>query len=458
MFNQLSNQLVQAFEGLTGRGRITPQHTEEIYGAIRTALLSADVHFDVVKRFLERVQSQVVGQKILQSVSPQQQFIKIVHDELARLLGGETRSLKFPGDPTIVFMVGLQGVGKTTTSAKLACHVRQKFQKQVGLVPCDLSRPAAIEQLQILGRENNIETFNGIRAGSTPRQVYKEAVAWAKKQALEVLIVDTAGRLQVDAALMEELSDLTRQQSPHEVFLVVDAMLGQQSVSVAEGFCAHLSLTGLVLTKMDGDARGGAALSLREVTGVPILFSGTGEKIASLEAFHPDRLASRILDQGDMLTLVEEAEQAFGEEDEQMAASFMERIQAGQFGFDDFLTQARNLRKLGSMDRIMKMMPGMNRMMTQMQKVAPPEKEIKCMENIIFSMTLQERANRFPLNGSRRLRIAKGSGVRIAEVNKMLRRFEQMKRLFTMFASGQAGALPGMPQGLSDMMQKILMK
>lgn len=424
MFQNLSDKFLDSIAKLR-KGKITEANIEAVLKDIRMALLEADVNFIVVKKFMERVKEKALGEEVLKSVTPDQQFTKIVNDELVRVLGGETFFIDLKKSPSQIMLVGLQGVGKTTTAAKLALFIRKKFKKSVGLIPLDLQRPAAVEQLKVLSKQ--IETpFYESDLSKKPLENYLQARKWAEQNNIEVLILDTAGRLQIDTALMTELSDLKKAAEPSEVLLVSDAMLGQQSVSVAEGFNKDLGLTGLVLTKFDGDARGGAALSIRETTGVPIKLIGTGEKISALEVFHPDRLASRVLDRGDIVSLVEKAQEVV---DQKEAAASAKKLSKGQFTIEDFLKQLKMMKKMGGISSLIGMLPGAGQMMKQMKNMSPPEDEMKRIEAIISSMTNRERKNHRILNGSRRLRIAKGSGTRVQDVNKFIKQFEQSQKM-----------------------------
>jgi signal recognition particle subunit SRP54 len=444
MFDQLSDKLLASLRKFRGQGTITEANIEEILREIRLNLLEADVHFKVVKNFIDRVKAKAIGQDVAKTITAGQQFVKIVHDELVELLGGTATQINIKSQPAIIFLVGLQGTGKTTTSAKLALHIRKQFQKRPGLVPADIYRPAAIEQLKTLAKNNDLPVFD-TQSGQKPQDIVKQAKKWAEENAVDVIIVDTAGRLQIDETLMNELGDLKSIMNPHEVLLVVDAMLGQQSVSVAEGFHYKLGVTGLVLTKIDGDARGGAALSIKEMTGIPIKFLGTGEKTDALEVFHPDRLASRILDMGDVVSLVERAHEVIDEEKAMRAAKRMAR---NEFTVEDFLDQLQQIKKLGSFEGIMKMIPGMGQAMKKMKDMVPPDQEIKKIEAIIHSMTLGERQNHKILNGSRRLRIANGSGTQVSDVNKFIKQFEQSQKMMSqMMKFAGKGGLPGMGGG-----------
>jgi signal recognition particle subunit SRP54 len=409
------------------------------------SLLEADVNFKVVKSFIDRVKEKALGQEVLSSVSPAQQFVKIVHDELVNVLGGETAELVTRGKPGVIFLVGLQGSGKTTTAGKLAKHIRAKYAKRPGLIPADVYRPAAIDQLKTLGRQNDILVFDS-KPTQKPEEILEQAKKWAEENMIDVVLVDTAGRLQIDEDLMQELGRLKQIWEPKEVLLVADAMLGQQSVNVAEGFHQRLGLTGLVLTKVDGDARGGAALSIRQAVGVPIKFLGIGEKSDALEIFHPDRLASRILDMGDVLSLVEKAQEVM---DEKSARETAKKISKSQFTVEDFLKQLQMMKKMGGMEALLGMLPGMGQAMKQIKDMAPPDKELKKIEAIIHSMTKHERADHRILNGSRRLRIANGSGTQVSDVNKFIKQFEQSQKMMSQLmkmgmGGGRGGGFPGM--------------
>lgn len=439
MFEQLSDKILSSLKRVRGTSQITAANIEDAIKDIRMSLLEADVNFKVVKGFVDRVKAKALGQDVLNSVTPAQQFTKAVHDELVAILGGESQGLILKGPLPTVMLVGLQGTGKTTTAAKLALYIRQKLGKKPGLVPADVYRPAAIEQLKTLAKTNGLPVFESAPTDS-PEQILQKAQKWAPTENIDVLILDTAGRLQIDSELMNELKKLKDIGGPSEILLVADAMLGQQSVEVAEGFHKTVGLTGLVLTKVDGDARGGAALSIRETVGVPIKFLGIGEKIANLEVFHPDRLASRILDRGDVLTLVEKAQEVIDEKEAKESARKMAR---NQFTLEDFLSQIQTMKKLGGMESILKMIPGMGQLSKQMKGMAPPDREMKKIEAIIRSMTRQERQNPAVLNGSRRLRIANGSGTQVSDVNKMIKQFDDAKKMMSQFMKMGMGRGPG---------------
>jgi signal recognition particle subunit SRP54 len=436
MFDQLSDKILTSLKKIKGEHRISDSNIEETLKEIRMSLLEADVNFKVVKAFIDRVKVKALGAEVLKGLNPGQQFVKIVHEELMAILGGGVAEINVRENPSVIFMVGLQGAGKTTTSAKLALHIRKKLGKKPGLVPADVYRPAAIEQLTILGKQNNLPVFPS-QPTQKPEEILEQAKKWARDNMIEVVIVDTAGRLQVDEQLMQELGRLKDLWVPQEVLLVADAMLGQQSVNVAEGFHKQLGLTGLVLTKVDGDARGGAALSIREVTGIPIKFLGVGEKVAQIEVFHPDRLASRILDMGDVLSLVEKAQEVF---DEKSAKESAKKLMRNQFTLNDFLSQMQMLKKMGGIESILKFLPGAGQLQKQMAGMAPPDKEMKKIEAIINSMTLQERQNPKILNASRRERIAKGSGTQVQDINRFINQFEQAQKMMSsMMKMGMGG-------------------
>ena len=427
MFENLSDKIMVSLKKVRGQNKISEANIEEVIKEIRLSLLEADVNFKVVKNFIDKVKSKALGAEVLQNLNPGQQFVKIVHDELVSTLGGGAVDINVRENPSVLFLVGLQGAGKTTSAAKLALYIRQKLGKKPGLVPADIYRPAAIDQLHVLGKQNNIPTFP-TTAGMKPEEILEKAKQWARDNLVEVVIVDTAGRLQIDDELMGELGRLKNIWTPQEILLVADAMLGQQSVNVAEGFHKRLELTGLVLTKVDGDARGGAALSIREVTGIPIKFLGIGEKVTALEVFHPDRLASRILDMGDVLSLVEKAQEVI---DEKAARASAKKLMKNEFTLEDFLTQIQQLKKMGGFESILKFLPGMGEISKQLKNMTPPDTEMKKIEAIIHSMTIQERQNHKILNASRRQRIAKGSGTQVQDVNKLIKQFEDAKKMMS---------------------------
>lgn len=446
MFESLSDKILNSVKKIRGQSEITESNIEDVIKEIRMSLLDADVNFKVVKNFIDRVKAKAIGTEVIKNVNPGQMFTKIVHDELVQTLGGEKVDINVRENPSVIMMVGLQGAGKTTSTAKLGLYIRQKLSKKVGFVPADVYRPAAIEQLQILAKQNNFLCFQSTTA-MKPEDILKSALEWAKKEMIEVLILDTAGRLQIDDELMTELENLKKVITPTEVLLVADAMLGQQAVNVSETFHQRLGLTGLVLTKVDGDARGGAALSIREMTGIPIKFMGVGEKVSALEVFHPDRLAGRILDMGDVLTLVERAQEVMDHKEAEKSAM---KMMKNEFTLEDFLAQIQQLKKLGGIESMLKFLPGMGEISKQMKTMAPPDTEMKKIEAIINSMTVQERNDHRVLNGSRRQRIASGSGTQVQDVNKLVKQFEEAKKMMSglmKMGMGKAmkGGKPGRP-------------
>ena len=438
IFESLSDKILGSIKKLKGQNKISESNIEDAIKEIRMSLLEAYVHFKVVKNFIDKVKLKAIGAEVLQNVNPGQQFVKIVHDELVSTLGGGAVDIDVREKPSVIMMVGLQGAGKTTSTAKLALYIRQKLGKKVGLVPVDVYRPAAIDQLMTLAKQNNFLCYPS-KVGDKPQDILKAALDWAKTEMVDVLLVDTAGRLQIDDQLMQELSDLKSIMTPTEILLVADAMLGQQSVNVAETFHQRLQLTGLVLTKVDGDARGGAALSIREVTGIPIKFLGIGEKVSALEVFHPDRLAGRILDMGDVLTLVEKAQDVIDHKEAEQSAR---KMMNNEFTLEDFLAQIQSLKKLGGIESMLKFLPGMGEISKQMKNMTPPDNEIKKIEAIIRSMTIQERTDHRILNGSRRQRIAMGSGTQVQDVNKLIKQFEEAKKMMSgLMKMGMGGML-----------------
>lgn len=425
MFDSLSDKLGQVFKKLRGHGRITESNISDALREVRLALLEADVHFKVVKEFLDRVKERALGQDVLDSVTPAQQFIKIVYDELVNTLGGETSELNFSGKTPVVFMlVGLQGTGKTTQSAKLALLLRNKKRKPC-LVSLDVYRPAAYEQLKKLALQIAVPFFE-YNQPAKPLDIACQSIVFAEKSGCDTIIFDTAGRLQIDEALMEELKGLRSAIPMNEVLLVVDAMTGQEALNVADRFNQDVKLTGLILTKLDGDARGGAALSAKSVTGVPIKFAGMGEKLNAFEVFHPDRIASRILGMGDVVSLVEKAQDIV---DKKQAEDWQKKMMKGQFSLEDFKEQFKYVKKLGSVESIMGFLPGMNKLKNEVDW-DKMEKEFNRIEAIINSMTLKERRNPDIMNGSRKRRVALGSGTTVQEVNNLLKNYFQAKKVF----------------------------
>lgn len=437
MFENLSDRLSDVFNRLGSKGRLSESDVDAGLREVRLALLEADVNFKVVKEFVARVREQAIGEEVTKSLTPGQTVVKIVHDELVHLLGdanvpiNESRQRE---QPTIIMLVGLQGAGKTTMAAKLALHLRKKGKAPL-LVAADIYRPAAIKQLETLGKQLNIPVYSeGTQVA--PPDIATNALRQAKINGNNLVIIDTAGRLQIDDRLMGELQQITARVQPHEIMLVVDAMIGQESVKVAETFHAKVPLTGLIMTKIDGDARGGAALSMREVTGVPIKFLGTGEKTDALEPFHPDRLAQRILGMGDVMTLIERAEQVY---DKDEAKKMQKKMRKGTFDFEDFLNAMNSMRKLGSFQQILGMIPGIGKQIRQMQELdeAVEQKEMKRIEAIIQSMTVKERRNPDLLKDNRRKRrIAAGSGTDLNDVNALVKQFREMQRMMKKFGRG----------------------
>lgn len=449
MFETLSDKLDGLFKKLRGQGVMTEENIKEALREVRLVLLEADVNFRVVKDFVEKVRERSVGTQVLQSLSPGQQVIKIVQEELVDLMGGgEDNSLDLAAKPPVaLMMVGLQGSGKTTTCGKLARLLKGQRRRPL-LVPADVYRPAAIEQLKTLGRQLSVETFDS-RADQDPVDICREALRYAALNGFDTVILDTAGRLQIDEYLMNELVRIKEVAEPREILFVADAMTGQEAVNVATGFNERLDITGVVLTKLDGDAKGGAALSIRAVTGKPVKLVGIGEKLDALEVFHPDRLVSRILGMGDILTLVEKAQATF---DATETERLQQKLKKSQFDLEDFKNQLQQIKKMGSLDSILGMIPGVGKAMKQMQGAQPSEKEFKRIEAIIDSMTPGERANHQIINGSRRLRIAKGSGTTVQEVNQLLKRFTEaqkvMKQLQKMGPKGLMRGMKGMGKGM----------
>lgn len=442
MFDSLSDKLESVFKKLRGQGVMTEDNIKEALREVRLALLEADVNFKVVKDFVENVRVKAVGTEVLTSVSPGQQVIRIVRDELVAIMGGgEDNSLDLSAKPPVaIMMVGLQGAGKTTTCGKLG-NLLKKQKRRPLLVPADVYRPAAIEQLKTVGRQLGLEVFAST-ADQKPLDICISAMKFAELNGYDTVIIDTAGRHQIDDFLMNELGEINAAVRPREILFVADAMTGQEAVTIASGFNDRLEISGVVLSKLDGDAKGGAALSIKAVTGKPIKFVGLGEKLDALEVFHADRLVSRILGMGDVLTLVEKAQTLF---DDKETTLLQQKLKKSQFDLEDFLTQMQQIKKLGSIESIMGMIPGMGKMMKQMKGAQPSEDEIKRIEAIIRSMTPGERANHGIINGSRRLRISKGSGTTVQEVNLLLKRFTEAQKMMKMMQKlGPKGMLKGM--------------
>ncbi|MDE0028979.1 MAG: signal recognition particle protein [Deltaproteobacteria bacterium] len=425
MFENLTDKLEQTFKRLRGHGRITEANVAESLREVRTALLEADVNFQVVKSFTDSVRSQAMGQDVLQSLTPDQQLIKIVREELIKILGGEAAGVDLKGrQPVVLMLVGLQGSGKTTTAVKLALHLKKQQKRTPYLVSADVYRPGAREQLRTLCDDNGLPVYDS-GDSDAPLEICRAAVDKANQRLCDVLIVDTAGRLQIDEEMMQELVAMRAALEPRNIILTVDAMIGQDAVNQAQGFNDALDLTGTILTKMDGDARGGAALSVRSVVGKPVLYVGVGEKADALEPFFPDRMASRILGMGDVLSLIEKAEQAV---DRKAAPKLEQRMRKGEFTLEDFQTQMQAIKKMGSIGGLLDMVPG-GRKLTQQVDMGQAEKELKRVEAIINSMTLKERRNPALLNGSRRRRIADGSGTTVTDVNRLMKQYMEMRKM-----------------------------
>ena len=421
MFQSLTDKLANAFKKFRNKGKLTESDVKEGMREVKLALLEADVNFKVVKEFTKSVTERAVGAEVLESLLPAQQIVKIVNEELINLMGGETPKINIsPKPPTVVMMVGLQGAGKTTHSAKIANMYKQKSKNPL-LVACDVYRPAAIDQLKIVGESVKVPVFS-MGSKISPVEIAKAGVEHAKKNGHDMVIIDTAGRLHIDEALMEELVKIKTSVNPTEILLTVDAMTGQDAVNVAKTFNDLLDITGVVLTKMDGDTRGGAALSVKYITGKPIKFIGTGEKMDAIELFHPDRMASRILGMGDILSLIEKAEAAY---DEKNARELEKKMREQTFSLEDFLDQMRQLKKMGNLDQLLGMMPGAG----SLKNVQVDEKQLDRIEAIILSMTPEERLKPDIINGSRRKRIAKGCGLGVEDVNRLLKQFDQMKKM-----------------------------
>jgi signal recognition particle subunit SRP54 len=431
VFDSLSEKLQKVFKNLRGESRISELHLDETLKEIRIALLEADVNFKVVKQFTDSVKQKSLGQDVMQSLSPGQQIVKIVHNELIQLLGGENVRLRFASQPpTVIMMVGLQGSGKTTSSGKLAKWLSKNNHRPM-LVSVDVYRPAAREQLKVIAKEIGVKTWEG-NPGEKPLALCEGALREARNTGHDVLIIDTAGRLHIDEELMQELTEIKNKLNPHEILFVADAMLGQDAVKSAQQFHERLGFNGFILTKMDGDARGGAALSIKQVTGQPVKFVGMGEKYDALEVFHPDRLASRIIGMGDVMSLIEKAQEVV---DQKQA---MEALTKDNFTLEDFRDQLKQIRKLGSMEQILSMLPSVGPF-KEMQKAKVDEKELGKTEAIINSMTPRERRNHQILNGSRKKRIAKGSGTSVQEVNQLLKQYVQAQKMMKNMKSGLFG-------------------
>ncbi|MCL1991146.1 MAG: signal recognition particle protein [Defluviitaleaceae bacterium] len=428
-FETLSDKLQSALNGITKKGRLTEADVDVMLREVRLALLEADVNIKIIKAFIADVKAQAIGDKVMKSLTPSQQVVKIVNEELTKLMGTEAVGINFKtAGPTVLMMVGLQGAGKTTQTGKLANFLRKKEKKKPLLVACDVYRPAAVDQLKTLGKQLDMPVFEkGV--SESPVAIAKEALAYATAHDHDLVIVDTAGRLHIDETLMDELAQVKQVVHPSEILLVVDAMTGQDAVNVADTFHQQLSLTGVILTKLDGDTRGGAALSIRKMTNVPIKYIGLGEKLDALERFHPERMASRILGMGDVMSLIERAQDSFDEEEDMKMA---EKMMAGTFDFNDFLQQMKMMKRLGKMEDILKMLPGVG---GKLKDVNIDPKQMARTEAIVYSMTEKERKEPSVINQSRKDRIAKGAGVQVTEVNQLIKQFSEMKKMMKKFSN-----------------------
>ena len=443
MFNNLSDKLDKALHVLKGHGRITEVNVAETLKEVRRALLDADVNFKIAKNFTNTVKEKALGQNVLTTLNPGQLMVKIVKDELTSLMGGETAGVNLSGNPTVILMSGLQGSGKTTFSGKLANYLKTKKTKQVLLVGCDVYRPAAINQLQVVGEQIGVEVY-AEEGNQDPVKIAKNAISHARSNGKNVVIIDTAGRLAVDEEMMTEISNIHRAVSPHETLFVVDSMTGQDAVNTAKAFNDILNFEGVVLTKLDGDTRGGAALSIKSVVDKPIKFIGTGEKMEAIDVFHPNRMAERILGMGDVVSLVERAQEQYDEEE---ARKIQKKIAKNQFGFDDFLKQIQQIKKMGNMKDLVGMIPGAGKMM---KDVDIDDDAFKGIESIIFSMTPAERSDPKIINSSRKKRIAKGSGTSIQEVNQLMKQFAQMSKMMKMMQGGGGRQMMQMMRGMGQ--------
>ena len=436
MFENLSERLERSFKILKGEGRITEINVAETLKDVRKALLDADVNYKVAKTFTDTVKNKAIGQNVLTSIQPGQLMVKLVHDELTTLMGGETAEVNYEGHPGIILMSGLQGSGKTTFSSKLALYLKKKKNRNPLLVACDVYRPAAIDQLKVLGEQIGIPVYSEPES-KNPVQIAKNAIQEAKQKNYNLVIIDTAGRLAIDEAMMQEISAIKEAVNPTETLFVVDSMTGQDAVNTAKEFNDRLDFTGVILTKLDGDTRGGAALSIRTVVNKPIKFIGTGEKMEAIDQFHPNRMADRILGMGDVVSLVERAQEQFDEEE---AKKLQRKLAKNQFDFNDFLAQIAQIKKMGNIKDLMAMIPGVGKAVKDLDI---DDNAFKSVEAIIYSMTPAERANPDMINASRRERIARGSGTNLQEVNRLMKQFEQMRKMMKTVAGGK---LPGMPR------------
>lgn len=429
MFENLGDRLQNVIHKVKGYGKITEDNISEMMREIRLALLEADVNYKVVKEFTSIVKEKALGEEVQKSIKPGDLFVKIVQDELTELLGGESTPLNIKGNPATLMMVGLQGSGKTTTSGKLANYLRKKHSKKPLLVACDVYRPAAIDQLKQIGKQLNIEVYD--EGKNDPVEISKNAINYAKENNYDYVIIDTAGRLHIDDDLMKELDNIKEEINPDEILLVIDSMMGQDAINVITGFNEMLPLTGVVLTKLDGDTRGGVALSVRHLTNVPIKFIGVSEKMDGLDSFDPERMAGRILGMGDIVSLVEKAQEAI---DEKEAEKTAKRMQQGKFDLEDFLSTMKQMKKLGPLENLLKLIPGAKKMGLNNVKIDP--KQMAHIEAIVLSMTPKERRNPDIIKASRKTRIAKGSGTSVQEVNRLLQQFDQMKKMMKQMSNG----------------------
>ena len=429
MFESLSDRLQNAIKNIKGYGKITEENIDPMLREVRLALLEADVNYKVVKEFTTTVKEKALGEQVKKSLTPGEMFVGIIRDELEQLLGGEQAPLNTNGNPAILMLVGLQGSGKTTTIGKLANLLRKKHSKKPLLVACDVYRPAAIDQLKQIAKELNMDIYE--EGKKDPREIVKNALDFAKENKNDYVLIDTAGRLHIDEELMKELQDIKKIAKPQEILLVIDAMMGQDAINVITGFNDNLELTGVILTKMDGDTRGGVALSVRHLTNVPIKFIGVSEKLDGIDYFYPDRIASRIIGMGDILSIVDKANEVI---DEKEAENSFKRMQSGKYDLEDFLKQMKQIKKLGSLESILKLLPGARKMGLNNIKIDP--KDLAHIEAIVLSMTPKERKNPEILKASRKERIAKGSGRSVTEVNSLLKKFEESKKMMKMMANG----------------------
>ena len=438
MFENLSERLERSLKILKGEGRITEVNVAETLKDVRKALLDADVNYKVAKTFTDTVKNKAIGQNVLTSIHPSQLMVKIVHDELTTLMGGDTAEINYEGHPAVILMSGLQGSGKTTFSSKLANYLRKKKNRKPLLVACDVYRPAAIDQLKVLGEQIEVPVYSEPDS-KNPVQIAQNAIKEAKQKGYNLVIIDTAGRLAVDEAMMQEIAAIKAAVNPGEILFVVDSMTGQDAVNTAKEFNERLDFTGVVLTKLDGDTRGGAALSIRSVVNKPIKFIGTGEKMEAIDLFHPSRMADRILGMGDVVSLVERAQEQFDEEE---AKKLQRKLARNQFDFNDFLAQIEQIKKMGNIKELMGMIPGVGKAIKDLDI---DDNAFKSVEAIIYSMTPYERSHPEAINGSRRQRIAKGSGTNIQEVNRLLKQFEQTRKMMKNVANMPMGKM-GMPK------------